>query len=748
MLVADVILPLALQGTLTYLVPEALAPQIRVGQLAIVPVRRKHYTAVIAGLRTAGPVDAAAKEGENKSADRKNYPIGEKKLSADYEKLSADYGTGAAKAAKPKADALGQLRPLTSLVEPSPLVLPQQLRLWRWMAYYYLCSAGEVATAALPALLKDEEKAGRAVAKADKEAEALLSAPLKAVPPQLQHLLSPAQQRAAEGIRRAWAEGEGAPRPVLLHGVTSSGKTEVYVELIKEALQRGEQVLYLVPEIALTTQLTSRLGKVFGDRMGIWHSKFTALQRMKLWRRQLSDQALPLILGARSAVFLPWQKLGLVLVDEEHEASYKQADPAPRYNARDVAIMMAHLQNTGPAADRAPACRVLLGSATPSLESFTHARSGKYGYVSLAERYGGVEMPEIIVEDMKELRRKRLLTSPFSPRLTDETRTALADGMQAILFQNRRGYAPVITCRTCGWTPRCTRCDVNLTFHKAAAEAHIQAEGRLVCHYCGNSYPAPRQCPQCGDTDLRDVGYGTEKIEAAARSVFANSRILRMDLDTTRSRRSYEEIIQAFQTGNKNLLVGTQMVTKGLDFARVKIVGILSADQMLNQPDFRAYERSFQTLSQVAGRAGRRSGRGRVILQTAQPDLPVVRHVVESDYEGFYADEMEERRAFGFPPCTRLIYIYVKSPKDTVAETAARVMAELLRPHFAAGYVLGPERPFVQRVALQYIRRLLVKVDAAAHPSEVRRHLLAARQYLVGQPDLKGVNIYFDVDPI
>lgn len=693
----DVILPLALRGTLTYRVPAALAPGVRVGQLVIVPVKRKHYTAIVANL---------------------------------YEGADSP-----------------DLRDMVSIVEPTALVRPDQLRLWRWMAQYYMCAPGEVAKAALPAGFKDEEKmrkrsekAASAITPPSEDAlEALTSGyDRQALPELLHHQLSPAQGSAADSIRQQWSEGQ---RVVLLHGVTSSGKTEVYIRLIQEALSRGEQVLYLVPEIALTTQLTTRLGKVFGQLMSVWHSKFTDKQRMDLWRRQLGAERSPLILGVRSAIFLPWQKLGLIIVDEEHEQSYKQQDPAPRYNARDVATVLAQMLDA----------RVLLGSATPALETYTHAQEGKYGYVALTQRYGGVELPEIEVVNMAELKRKKLLTSPFSPRLAELVRTTLGDGLQGILFQNRRGYSPVLTCRTCGWTPKCTRCDVSLTYHQKAADPRKPSaddgRGTMVCHYCGAVYQVPRQCPQCEDTDLRDVGFGTEKIEAAARAVFPDARIQRMDLDTTRSRKSYEEIITSFQQGKKNLLIGTQMVTKGLDFGKVHVVGILSADQILSQPDFRAYERGYQMLSQVAGRAGRRSGRGKVVLQTSQPDLPVVQHIVAGDYAAFYAQEMEERRLFGYPPFTRVIYIYVKSPKDAKAEAAARVMADMLRPRLPLGHLLGPERPFVARVALQYIRRIMVKVPAADNPTEVRRLLHGAREYLLSQADLKSVNIYFDVDP-
>lgn len=693
MLYADVILPLALYGSLTYRVPEALASQVSVGQLVVVPVKRKNYTAIVIRLH------------QDATADK--------------------------------------MRDVICIADPQPLVTPDQLQLWRWMAQYYMCTPGEIAKAALPSGFKDSESATKAAEKRKAEDETtedpLITTHVQAIPEQLRHQLSPAQEAAAQQIAAQLTE-----KPVLLHGVTSSGKTEVYIRLIQDTIARGQQVLYLVPEIALTTQLTTRLGKVFGEQMGIWHSKFTDKQRMTLWRRQLGREAFPLVLGVRSGIFLPWQNLGLIIVDEEHEQSYKQQDPAPRYHARDVAIMMAHLQRTatGQTAPQSP-IHVLLGSATPALETFTNARSGKYGYVALTERYGGVQMPEIVVADMKELKRKRLLTTPFSPRLTDETRSALKDGLQAIFFQNRRGYSPVLSCRTCGWTPRCTRCDVSLTLHKGKADG-----GSLVCHYCGATYPLPRQCPQCGDTELRDIGYGTEKIEAAAKAVFPDARIQRMDLDTTRSRRSYEQIISDFQQGKKNLLVGTQMVTKGLDFGRVHVVGILHADQILTQPDFRAYERSFQMLSQVAGRAGRRSGRGLVVLQTSQPDLPVVQQIVANDYEAFYKCEMEERRLFGYPPTTHLIYIYIKSPKDAKVEASARVMADMLRPNLPTGCLLGPERPYVARVSLQYIRRLLVKIPPEVSPGHVRRLLLGARQYILSQPDLKSVNIYFDVDPV
>lgn len=533
------------------------------------------------------------------------------------------------------------------------------------------------------------------------------------------------QSRALAEVKESFRDKDVC----LLHGVTSSGKTEVYTHLIAETLAAGRQVLYLLPEIALTTQITTRLGRVFGDRMGVYHSKFPDTERSELWRRQLTERAFPLILGVRSALFLPFRDLGLIVVDEEHEASYKQQDPAPRYHARDAAIVLGHM--TG--------AKVLLGSATPSLESYHNARSGRYALVEMTQRHGGVQLPEIVVEDVKELRRKKLMKSPFSPRLVEEVGRALAAGGQAILFQNRRGYSPVLECRTCGWTPRCAKCDVSLTYHRRM--------GKLVCHYCGAVYDVPRQCPNCADTELRDMGYGTEKIEEEAKKVFPEARTARMDLDTTRSRSAYERIIDDFQRGRTNLLIGTQMVTKGLDFDRVRVVGIINADQMLNVPDFRAYERAFQMMSQVAGRAGRRGERGLVVLQTRQPELPVVAQTVSGDYAGMYKAQMTERRDFGYAPLTRIIYIYVKHRDERRAEGAARELASMLLPHFP-GDLLGPDCPAVARVQLLHIRKLVLKVRPSFPTYGVRRTLLAARDAVRAQEGYKSVEVYFDADPL
>lgn len=548
----------------------------------------------------------------------------------------------------------------------------------------------------------------------------------KALPTALQHSLNGEQQRAMGEIEESWC----THTVCLLHGVTSSGKTEVYIELIRKELAAGRQVLYLVPEIALTTQLTSRLGRVFGEAMGVYHSKFPDAERVELWQRQLTDKAFPLILGVRSSIFLPFRNLGLIIVDEEHEPSYKQQDPAPRYNARDTAIMLA--RQTG--------ARVLLGTATPAIESYHNARTaGKYGYVRMDKRFGDVKLPVIEVVDVKELHRKKLMKSPFSPRLTEEVRGALAAGGQAILFYNRRGFSPVLSCRTCGWTPHCSACDVALTYH--------QRMNKMVCHYCGATYDIPRQCPQCEDTELRDMGYGTEKIEAAVQSYFADAKTARMDLDTTRSRSAYEKIINDFQRGETNLLVGTQMVTKGLDFDKVKVVGILNADQSVNAPDFRAYERTFQMLSQVAGRAGRRGEQGRVILQTRQASLPLMDQVVRNDYEAMYLSQLAERKGFGYPPFSRLIQIFVKHREERVCVEAAYRLHGLLFPHFESA-LLGPDRPVVGRVGRLFIRKMLLKVSPKLSAMGVRRTLLAASESIVAQPVLKGVQVYFDADPL
>lgn len=688
MLLADILLPLALPGTLTYRVPPLLVSGVREGTRVVVPVgKNKHYAGIVVSLR-------------------------------EDEAASLGYA----------------LKDITEVDATLPPVSRQQLAFWQWMADYYMCTPGEVMKAALPARLKKTDAPaprlrpaldavpGSPAAAAVPGASVVSAAALQ---PPSASALSPAQQQAAAQIHAAWADGK---RVCLLHGVTSSGKTEVYIHLIRETLARGQQVLYLLPEIALTTQITNRLQSVFGEAMGVYHSRFTDARRAAVYRRQASDAPYPLVLGVRSALFLPFQRLGLVIVDEEHETSYKQQDPAPRYHARDAAIVLATRLGAN----------VLLGTATPSLETYTNARRGKYGLAELTTRYGGVQLPEVVVEDVKELRRKKLMKTPLSPRLIDEVRSALARGEQAILFQNRRGFSPVLECRTCGWTPRCTACDVSLTYHRRAE--------RLVCHYCGTGYDIPRQCPNCGDTELRDIGYGTEKIEAAVQKLFPDARIARMDLDTTRAASAYTQIIDDFQRGDTDILIGTQMVTKGLDFDRVSVVGILNADQGLSLPDFRAAERTFHQMSQVAGRAGRRGKRGLVVLQTRRPQLLLIDQVVHGDYAAFYGAQMAERRLFRYPPFVRLVDICLKHRDDRLVQEAAQHLEALLRPYFGDN-LMAPYKPAVARIQRLCIRKLLLKADAALPASGIRRTLLAARDALLAIPDYRNVTLYFDPDP-
>lgn len=440
--------------------------------------------------------------------------------------------------------------------------------------------------------------------------------------------LSSAQQQAYSEILTHFHQ----KNVCLLHGVTASGKTEIYIHLIQQAIQAGKQVLYLLPEIALTTQITERLKRVFGNRLGIYHSKFPDAERVEIWRKQLTDDDYDVILGVRSSVFLPFRRLGLVIVDEEHENTYKQQDPAPRYHARNAAIVLASMFGA----------KTLLGTATPCIETYYNAVHGKYGWVQLTERHQNVLLPHIEVVDIKELARKKRMTAQFSPLLLQKIREALEQKEQVILFQNRRGFAPMIECRTCGWIPKCKNCDVSLTYHKGL--------NQLTCHYCGYTYEVPKSCPACGGVELINRGFGTEKIEDEIKLIFPDARVARMDLDTTRTRTAYERIIDDFEDGKTDILIGTQMVSKGLDFDRVSVVGILNADSMMNYPDFRSYERAFQLMAQVAGRAGRKNKQGLVVLQTKSPDLPLIAQVVSNDYGGLFQSQIEERNLFKYPP--------------------------------------------------------------------------------------------------
>ena len=538
-------------------------------------------------------------------------------------------------------------------------------------------------------------------------------------------VLNTAQQEAYNHILLSFMQKQ----VTLLHGVTSSGKTEIYIHLIKRELEQHRQVLFLMPEIALTVQMMERLQRVFGNRLGIYHSKYSDAERVEIWQKQLSDNPYDVILGARSAVFLPFQRLGLVIVDEEHETSYKQQDPAPRYHARSAAIVMAQSLKA----------KVLLGTATPCTESYHNAKTGKYGLVELTQRYQGIELPEIQVVDTKDLQHRRMMHGPFSPLLLARVREALERGEQAILFQNRRGYAPMIECHQCGWVPHCEHCDVSLTLHKRT--------NQLSCHYCGFTYQIPAECPACGSKDLKGRGYGTEKIEDQIRDIFPEARISRMDLDTTRTRNAYERIISDFSSGRTNLLIGTQMISKGLDFGKVSVVGILNADSMLNQPDFRAYEHAFMMMTQVSGRAGRKGRRGLVVLQTKSPQLPLIGQIVRNDFQMFYKDVISERQLFHYPPFHRLIYIFLKNKNDDVVNTAAIEMGSRLRQWFG-GRVLGPDKPSVARVKTLHIRKLVLKLETGIDMPKVRQYLNFVQQQMLQDKHYSSLQIYYDVDPL
>lgn len=515
----------------------------------------------------------------------------------------------------------------------------------------------------------------------------------------------------------------------LLHGVTSSGKTEVYIHLIDEALRQGKQVLYLLPEIALTTQITERLKRVFGSRLGIYHSKFPDAERVEIWQKQLSESGYDIILGVRSSVFLPFRNLGLVIVDEEHENTYKQQDPAPRYHARNAAIVLASMYGA----------KTLLGTATPAVETWYNATTGKYGLVTLSERYKDIQLPEIIPVDIKELHRKKRMTGQFSPLLLEYVREALNNKEQVILFQNRRGFAPMVECRTCGWVPKCKNCDVSLTYHKGI--------NQLTCHYCGYTYQLPRSCPACEGVEIVNRGFGTEKIEDDIKVLFPEASVARMDLDTTRTRTAYEKIIADFEQGKTNILIGTQMVSKGLDFDHVSVVGILNADTMMNYPDFRAYERAFQLMAQVSGRAGRKNKRGRVVLQTKSIDHPIIDQVINNDFEQMVAAQLAERQMFQYPPYYRMVYVYLKHRNETLLDLMAHAMAEKLRALFGTR-VLGPDKPPVGRIQTLFIKKIVLKIEYNAPMNRARELLLRVQREILEDDRFKSLIVYYDVDPM
>lgn len=543
---------------------------------------------------------------------------------------------------------------------------------------------------------------------------------------QVQKELSAAQARALTEIRSHFESLDYC----LLHGVTGSGKTEIYVELITEQLQKGKQVLFLLPEIALTTQLIQRLSAYFGDLVGVYHSKFNQNERVEIWNHVLSNDPTKfrVILGARSSIFLPFQDLGLIIVDEEHESSFKQYDPSPRYQARDSALVLAKLFHA----------KVVLGSATPSVETFYLARQGKYGLVTLNERFGGLQMPEIFCADIKKERQQRTMKSHFTSFLLEHMHAALDNQEQVILFQNRRGYSPSWNCQVCNWTPKCRSCDVSLTYHK-----HTNS---LKCHYCGYSSAPVGTCQSCGSNQLKMSGFGTEKIEEDLEIMFPDKVVARLDLDATRTKNAYATIIQEFEERKIDILIGTQMITKGLDFDNVSLVGILDADQLLNRPDFRAFERGYHLMSQVAGRAGRKRKRGTVIIQTGQPEHWIIRRVMEHDFDGFYTNEIVERRNFFYPPFYKLIQITLKHKEKQELMAAANALSFDLREVFKER-VIGPEFPLIERIQNQFIMGIKLKIERDAPQARIKEKIQEMIDHFFTKPRHKSVRISVDVDP-
>ena len=753
---ADVILPLPLDGLFTYALPDTMEDKVREGVRVLVPLgRSKTYTAMVMRVH-----------------DR-----------------------------KPEFDT----KAVMEVLDTQPMLLPQQLRLWQWVADYYMSPLGDVFKTALPPGLKSEDgyrprketyvalspnfrseqalhialsmlrkglkqhhtfityltlshwdtiegsQTTEPVAEITKEElmneshctsavmKALLDRKLLYTYEREVGRLNNGGEEHSENMKRLNAAQQDAfnqilfqmmrKNVVLLHGVTSSGKTEIYIHLIAKTLSEGKQVLYLLPEIALTVQITSRLRHVFGDRLGIYHSKYSDAERVEIWKKQLSDQPYDIILGARSAVWLPFQRLGLVIIDEEHETSFKQQDPAPRYHARSAAIVLASMYGA----------KTLLGTATPSAESYHNATTGKYGLVRLATRYKDIELPEIRVVDVKDLRHRKIMRGPFSPDLLASMRKALDEKKQVILFQNRRGFAPMVECNVCGWVPKCKNCDVSLTLHKNT--------NLMTCHYCGYTYAVPKVCPNCGSTDLRSRGFGTEKIEDLISELFPTARVARMDLDTTRTRNAYERLIGEFSAGRTDILIGTQMISKGLDFDNVSVVGILDADSMLNYPDFRAYEHAFMMMAQVSGRAGRKGQRGLVLLQTKNAGLPVIGQVVRNDYEGFFHGLMEERQLFHYPPFYHLVYVYLKHRDDRTVESASIEFAGCLRTYLGSR-ILGPDKPAVARVKELNIRKIVIKLENSIDFAKVRLCLRQQQTALLKDKRYATLQMYYDVDPL
>lgn len=543
--------------------------------------------------------------------------------------------------------------------------------------------------------------------------------------------LTEPQQIAFDEIRKQFE----TMQTVLLKGVTSSGKTEIYIRLIEEQLKLGKQVLYLVPEIGLTTQIITRLKTAFGDLAGIYHSKFNDAERVEIWFNVLNEKPghtgsqYRVILGARSAIFLPFKELGLIIVDEEHENSYKQFDPAPRYNARDMAILMGNLHGA----------KVLLGSATPSYETYFNARSKKYGLVNLTERFKGIELPELVAGNTQEAHKRKLMHSVFTPELFNEISKALENKEQVILFQNRRGFAPFIQCGKCGWIPKCKNCDVSMTYHKNRSS--------LICHYCGHTTSLVTKCGECGFNEIKTRGFGTERIEDEIQILFPEARVSRMDLDTTRAKKAYDQLIWQFETRKIDILVGTQMVTKGLDFDHVSVVGVLNADNLLNYPDFRSYERSFQLMMQVSGRAGRKNKRGKVIIQTTQPNHPVIQDLIGNNFDQLFNRQLAERKMFRYPPYFRLIKVVVKHRNKERLDLVAQHLANALKAHFGRN-LLGPEYPVVSRIQLWFQKEMLIKLPRDGKIQDEKSKIMEIINHAKSQPNNSGLIVYADVDPM
>lgn len=753
-LYADIILPVPLNQLFTYSVPEQLEPYTVPGARVYVPLGK--------GRRLTGVV------------------------------MSTHHN-------RPAGHTIKEILSVPDLEHPS--VTPNQLRLMQWMWQYCICSPGDVLKAALPAGMRPDSSANsqpykpkttvfvrlgkacsdklaggsfpelgktavrqkelfekyldlsgfkdqglqtkpvtkRALTEGNGSASAfqtlLRNGYLETYEVETGRLpefkgrvcmpfpLSQPQQAALDSIKESFR----TKRVCLLHGVTSCGKTEIYIHLIKEQITQGRQVLYLLPEIALTTQIEHRLQRVFGNDMCVYHSRCADNVRAEVWNRLTGDNPYKLILGARSAVMLPMRNLGLVIVDEEHEPSFKQEDPSPRYHGRNTAIMLASICNAN----------TLLGSATPSIESYSNAMSGKYALVTVTERYRNMQLPDINIIDTASLRRKKYMKGLFSPQLIGSIGRALDSNRQVILFHNRRGYSGTVECPDCGWTQKCDCCDVSLTFHKAT--------GMASCHYCGRKYHIPAACPACGGRNLRNRGFGTEKIEEEVSLLFPRARVARLDLDSAKS--GYETILNDFQDGRTDILIGTQMVSKGLDFDRVSLVGILQADSIMSYPDFHATERGYQLMAQVAGRAGRKDRPGTVIIQTRQPETPVMEFVRKNDYAGFYRSQMEERYAFCYPPYTRIVTAILKGHDPETVERASHILKEILSDLFGQDRVLGPDAPPVSKIQYQHIRRIIIKISLELNVQQSRQIIAQALQRLYDGYGTNGINVTFDADP-